>query len=81
MPAPLAAALSPNSPCLDAGDDTQVPPDLADLDGDGDTSERMPLDIVGSARFVDNAAAANKGVPDPPTYPAIVDMGAYERGR
>jgi predicted outer membrane repeat protein len=73
--------LMANSPCLDAGDDTQVPPDIADLDGDGNASERMPLDIAGKARFVDNAAAANKGVADPPTYPAIVDMGAYEHSK
>lgn len=73
--------LGADSPCLDAGDNTQVPADVADLDADYNTWERMPLDILGNARFVDNAAAANKGVADPPTYPAIVDMGACERGR
>lgn len=34
------------SPCVDAGDNKQVPPDVADLDGDRDTLERMPLDIA-----------------------------------
>jgi len=73
--------LMANSPCLDAGDNKQVPTDVADLDGDGNTTERLPLDIASKPRFVDNTAAANKGVADPPTYPAIVDMGAYERGK
>lgn len=73
--------LAAGSPCLDAGDDKQVPPDIADLDADGNTSERIPLDILGLARFVDNTAAANKGVADPPTYSAIVDMGAYEHAK
>ena len=68
------------SPCLDAGDNEQVAADVADLDGDGDTLERMPLDIAGRPRFIDIPASANTGVADPPTYPAIVDMGAYERG-
>jgi hypothetical protein len=73
--------LGTNSPCLDAGDDTQVPADIADLDGDYNTSERLPLDIAGSPRFVDNTAAANKGIADPLSYAAIVDMGAYEHSR
>ena len=73
--------LAANSPCLDAGNNKQVPEDIADLDGDYDIFERMPLDIAGNGRFVDNTAAANKGVADPPTYPSIVDMGAYEYAR
>lgn len=68
------------SPCIDAGDNKQVPPDAGDIDGDANTAERLPLDIAGKARFVDIPASPNTGVADPPAYPAIVDMGAYERG-
>jgi hypothetical protein len=67
------------SPCIDAGDSTAVPEDSADLDGDGDTSERTPLDLDEFPRFVDYATP-DTGVADPPDYPQVVDMGAYEFG-
>ena len=50
------------SPCFDGGDDAALPLDSADLDGDGDTSERTPLDLIGNPR----------------SYGEWVDMGAYE---
>jgi predicted outer membrane repeat protein len=67
------------SPCIDAGDNRKVPSDVADVDNDANTTERLPLDIAGRPRFVDIPASTNTGVADPPAYPAIVDMGAYER--
>ncbi|MCH7812633.1 MAG: right-handed parallel beta-helix repeat-containing protein, partial [Planctomycetes bacterium] len=68
------------SPCIDAGDDTAVVPDIADLDGDGDTTERTPLDLGGNPRFMDYQHAEDTGVADPPDYPEVVDIGAYELG-
>jgi len=56
------ARLQADSPCLDAGDDTAVPPDLDDVDGDGDTAEATPVDLDGNPRFTGVA----------------VDMGAFE---
>jgi hypothetical protein len=53
------------SPCIDVGFDTAVPPDVADLDHDGDTSEQTPVDVDGLPRFM-------------PTSAPAVDMGAYE---
>ena len=50
------------SPCIDAGDNTAVPADTLDLDGDGDTTEPIPFDLYGDPRIV--------GV--------SVDVGAYE---
>jgi hypothetical protein len=50
------------SPCFDGGDDGVLPLDSADLDGDGDTFERIPLDLAGNPR----------------SYGDWVDMGAYE---
>ena len=70
--------LSAGSPCIDAGNNTAVPFDNADLDGDGDTAERTPLDLAGNPRFVDDPDTDDTGVPDPPGYLDIVDMGAYE---
>ena len=70
--------LQSGSPCIDAADNTAVPPDVADLDGDGDTTERTPLDLVGVPRFVDDPATIDTGVADPPDYLDIVDMGAQE---
>ena len=69
--------LSPDSPCIDAGDNDAVPPDVADLDEDGDVDEPIPVDLDGLPRFVDDPLTAdtgNSGAPGPP----IVDLGAYE---
>jgi parallel beta-helix repeat protein len=70
--------LSGGSPCIDAGDNTAVPADTADLDNDGNTTERTPLDLEGEGRFNDDLQTADTGVADPPDYPEVVDMGAYE---
>ena len=70
--------LSPGSPCIDAADNTAVPADEADLDGDGDTAERIPVDLDWRLRFADRPGTIDTGVADPPDYPYVVDMGAYE---
>jgi hypothetical protein len=51
-----------------------VPLDTADLDGDGDTAEPLPVDLAGKVRFADDPATPDTGSGAPP----IVDMGAYE---
>jgi hypothetical protein len=66
--------LMPDSPCIDAGDNTAVPADTADLDGDGDPSEPIPFDIEGRLRFVDQPDVPDTGNGTAP----IVDMGAFE---
>jgi len=66
--------LGRNSPCIDAGDNTAIPADAPDLDGDGDVTEPLPLDLAKMARFIDIAAVPDTGVGTPP----IVDMGCYE---
>ncbi|MBT8484371.1 MAG: right-handed parallel beta-helix repeat-containing protein [Phycisphaerae bacterium] len=55
--------LTVGSPMIDAGDDAALPADTADLDGDGDEREPLPIDFDGSARIVGEA----------------VDLGVYER--
>jgi len=45
-------SLQPGSPCIDAGSSGLLPPDEADLDGDGDTNEPLPLDLGNAARVV-----------------------------
>lgn len=72
--------LASGSPCIDAADDTAVPPDATDLDGDDDQSERAPLDLDYLPRFVNDPSTGDTGIADPPDYPNVVDMGAYELG-
>ena len=45
--------LMPSSPCIDAGSNALLPADLGDLDGDGDRSEPLPIDLRGHPRVVD----------------------------
>lgn len=54
--------LGNGSACLDAGLNSLLPSDLADLDGDGDTAEPLPIDFAGDTRIANGT----------------VDMGAYE---
>ncbi len=54
--------LQAGSAAIDMGDNSSLPADTADLDGDGDTSETLPLDLDDSARV----------------FNSTVDAGAYE---
>jgi hypothetical protein len=53
-----------DSPALNTGDAAHLPSDLADLDGDDDTGEPVPVDLAGEARVTG----------------AALDLGAYEGG-
>ncbi|MBN2019711.1 MAG: C10 family peptidase [Sedimentisphaerales bacterium] len=57
-----------DSPCIDKGNNSSVPADIADLDGDTDIAEQTPLDLDNRSRFADGDC--NDSV--------FVDMGAYE---
>jgi len=61
-------SLASASPCIDTGDNSLLPADVADLDGDFGTDEPLPLDLAGNPRVVDGDGDAT----------ATVDMGAYE---
>ncbi|MFQ5501979.1 MAG: right-handed parallel beta-helix repeat-containing protein [Phycisphaerae bacterium] len=43
--------LMPGSPAIDSGDNSAVSADVADLDGDGNTSEPVPIDLNGNQRM------------------------------
>jgi hypothetical protein len=66
--------LLPGSPCIDAGHNWAVPVDVRDIDGDGNTSELIPLDLDGHDRFAADPIEPDTGC----GAPAVVDMGAYE---
>ncbi len=67
--------LSAASPCIDAGDDAAVLLDAADVDGDGDTTERVPWDLARRPRVWDDPFVIDTGVGPAP----VVDIGAFER--
>jgi hypothetical protein len=56
------------SPCIDIGDNDDVPADSADLDEDENTSEPVPWDLAGRPRIADGDGNGE----------ASVDMGCYE---
>ena len=68
-----------SSACIDAGDSLKLPPDQYDLDGDGDTAEPLPLDVVLNNRIMNLPSAVNVGVPSPNGM--IIDIGAHEYRR
>ncbi|MBN1773234.1 MAG: hypothetical protein JXB32_18375 [Deltaproteobacteria bacterium] len=55
--------LAAGSPCVGAGDETLLPADAADLDGDLDVAEPLPYDLDGNDRI--------RG--------GVLDLGAYEQ--
>lgn len=79
-PGAAVYGLAARSPCIDAGNNHAVLPDRADLDLDTDTIERSPLDLTPALRFVNDPATPDSGLPDPPDYRRVVDIGAYELG-
>jgi hypothetical protein len=54
--------LKHNSPCIDRGNNTALPPDTYDLDGNGDPNESIPFDFEGKPRILGGT----------------VDIGAFE---
>ena len=67
--------LQDTSPAIDAADNTSVPVDVTDMDGDGDTAELTPFDQDGKERFADMPTVSDTGNGTAP----IVDMGAFEK--
>lgn len=63
------------SPCLEAGDASLLPVDTADADGDGITTEPLPVDLDLAPRVWLSHVASVIGVGGPP----VIDLGAYER--
>jgi hypothetical protein len=58
------------SPVIDNGSTAALPPDVADLDGDGDSSEALPLDASGATRVTNGVVdiGAHEGPTLPETY-------------
>ncbi len=67
--------LAMGSPCIDAGSNSLLSLDGADMDGDGDVNEAIPEDCCGIDRIVDDplTAGSGAGLSDP-----VVDVGARE---
>lgn len=69
--------LGAGSPAIDAGDNIGVPPDILDVDDDGDSAEALPFDLAGFPRFDNDGSVIDSGLPGN-GHLSIVDMGAYE---
>lgn len=66
--------LGDGSPAIDAGDNSEVPADTQDVNGDSNLTEPVP-DLDGHPRLYDDTGVADTGVGSAP----LVDMGAFER--
>jgi hypothetical protein len=66
--------LSASSFLIDRGSNSALPTDFTDADADNDFSERVPFDLDGNARKVDDPNTPDGGVGPAP----VVDMGCYE---
>lgn len=71
----FATSTQAGSTCIDYGDPTRLPQDLADLDDNGNKTEVLPLDLLFSPRRVDRHGFLED---DPPGFDYL-DRGAYER--
>jgi len=69
--------VAPYSRCIDAGRNSDAPPDTFDLDGDFDTTEPLPFDLTGGPRFVDSPYYCDTGIPGN-GHTEVVDIGASE---
>jgi hypothetical protein len=67
--------LAYGSRCVDAGNSKEAGVDGADLDGDGDIGEPIPVDLAGRQRYFDDPTQADTGAGGAP----VIDMGAFER--
>lgn len=70
--------LMDNSPCIDAGKDSRVPADVADVDDDGNVSEKLPWDLDNEHPLTQWGRLFNAKVPEGVVPDEKVDMGAYE---
>ncbi|MCA9297758.1 MAG: hypothetical protein KDA28_01750, partial [Phycisphaerales bacterium] len=73
----LSSRPGSGSPVIDAGRNAGVPLDLLDVDGDGDRTERIPLDGSREARFLDAPGTPDTGVSGA-GHDEVVDIGAFE---
>lgn len=76
---------SPASPCIDRADDQVLDfvaagglGDVLDVDEDGDTTERLPVDLTLVLQREQDAAGITNPVSDVSVNPAPGDMGAFE---
>lgn len=65
--------LTTGSEAIDRGNGTALPADVADLDGDGNVSEPLPVDAKGLARLVDDQRPDEGSGASP-----FLDLGAHE---
>lgn len=65
------------SPCLDAADKDALPADALDLDGDANTAEEIPYDLLDTARRKDHFCTTDTGHGSGDK----TDMGAYEANK
>lgn len=63
-----------SSVCIDSGSNALLPADTTDLDGDGNTTEPLPLDLDLNTRRIDDLSVPDTGQGAAP----IVDRGCYE---
>ena len=67
--------LQVSSPCADQGDSLDLPPDITDVDGDGDIDEPIPLDLAGGTRVLGTGVDLGAYEVSPPPIPTVSAWG------
>jgi hypothetical protein len=70
--------LQAGSYCIDAADYSRVPADTYDIDGNGNTGEKLPFDFLYQRRLVDRVETDTGHTDSTPGH-TYLDMGAYEK--
>lgn len=75
-------SLQPGSSCTDTGSNSNIPNDALDIDLDGNTTETLPVDVLGNLRVLNQTVdmGAIERIPGACVIDALYDLYTYTNG-